>query len=91
MDGADDDEGGGWDVDDDDLELPADLDLPDMPASEGEGYFVPPTKGWFIVLPLRPCYQARLCLLWMSSFQIVKNVLLLYEDLPSLMQIDIQQ
>lgn len=43
---GDDGEGGGWDVDDDDLELPADLDLPDILASEGgDGYFVPPTKG----------------------------------------------
>lgn len=38
-----DEEGGGWDVDDD-LELPADLDV--GPTTDGgEGYFVPPTKG----------------------------------------------
>jgi hypothetical protein len=39
-------EGGGWDVGDDDLELPPDLDV--GPAAGGggeEGYFVPPTKG----------------------------------------------
>ncbi|RUS90316.1 hypothetical protein EGW08_001914 [Elysia chlorotica] len=39
-------EGGGWDVGDDDLELPPDLDV--GPAATGageEGYFVPPTKG----------------------------------------------
>lgn len=39
-------EGGGWDVGDDDLELPADLDV--GPAASGggeEGFFVPPTKG----------------------------------------------
>ncbi|XP_064607662.1 coatomer subunit alpha-like [Liolophura sinensis] len=40
-------EDGGWDVGDDDLELPPDLDV--GPAAGGgsgdEGYFVPPTKG----------------------------------------------
>ncbi|XP_022308214.2 coatomer subunit alpha-like [Crassostrea virginica] len=39
-------EGGGWDVGDDDLELPPDLDV--GPAAGGggeEGFFVPPTKG----------------------------------------------
>lgn len=39
-------EGGGWDVGDDDLELPPDLDV--GPAATGggeEGFFVPPTKG----------------------------------------------
>ncbi|XP_052228436.1 coatomer subunit alpha-like [Dreissena polymorpha] len=37
-------EGGGWDVDED-LDLPADLDVPSTPTSGGEGFFVPPTKG----------------------------------------------
>ncbi|XP_053408078.1 coatomer subunit alpha-like isoform X1 [Mercenaria mercenaria] len=39
-----DEDGGGWDVDDD-LELPPDLDVPSTPTGAGEGYFVPPTKG----------------------------------------------
>jgi len=39
-----DEEGGGWDVGDDDLELPADMDM-GLPSGEGDGYFVPPTKG----------------------------------------------
>ena len=39
-----DEEGGGWDVDDD-LELPADLEVGPTPAGGDEGYFVPPTKG----------------------------------------------
>ncbi|EDO39748.1 predicted protein [Nematostella vectensis] len=41
-----DEEGGGWDVGDDDLELPPDLDVggPAAPTGE-EGYFVPPNKG----------------------------------------------
>ncbi|WAR05102.1 COPA-like protein, partial [Mya arenaria] len=43
--GEDGTEGGGWDVDDEDLELPADLDLPATPTGGGEGFFVPPTKG----------------------------------------------
>ena len=38
-------EGGGWDVGDDDLELPADLDVGPAATGGGEGYFVPPTKG----------------------------------------------
>lgn len=42
--GEKDEEGGGWDVDDD-LELPPDLDVPSTPTAGGEGYFVPPTKG----------------------------------------------
>ena len=43
---GDDGEGGGWDVGDDDLELPPDLDLGPAAAGGGEeGYFVPPTKG----------------------------------------------
>ncbi|XP_062521183.1 coatomer subunit alpha-like [Corticium candelabrum] len=37
-----DEEGGGWDAGDDDLELP-DLELGS--STVGEGYFVPPTKG----------------------------------------------
>ena len=36
---------GGWDVGDDDLELPADLDVGPSSGSGGEGDFVPPTKG----------------------------------------------
>ncbi|XP_066920930.1 coatomer subunit alpha-like [Clytia hemisphaerica] len=40
-----DEEGGGWDVGDDDLELPADLDVGPMPAGGGEDYYVPPTRG----------------------------------------------
>lgn len=39
------DTGGGWDVDDDDLDLPADLDIAVDVGGVGEGYFVPPTKG----------------------------------------------
>lgn len=39
-----DEEGGGWDVDDDDLELPPDLDVGPVSATEGE-YYVPPTRG----------------------------------------------
>nr|CAB3232867.1 coatomer subunit alpha [Phallusia mammillata] len=39
------DTGGGWDVDDDDLELPADLDIAPDDGSHGEGFFVAPTKG----------------------------------------------
>ncbi|ELT95580.1 hypothetical protein CAPTEDRAFT_156336 [Capitella teleta] len=35
---------GGWDVDDD-LELPADLDVGPATGGGEEGYFVPPTKG----------------------------------------------
>ncbi|CAB4058570.1 COPA [Lepeophtheirus salmonis] len=35
----------GWDVDDDDLELPADLDPSPSKVVVDEGYFVPPTKG----------------------------------------------
>lgn len=43
---ADGGEGGGWDVGDDDLELPADLDVgPAVGGTGDEGYFVPPTKG----------------------------------------------
>ena len=42
--GGGDEEGGGWDVDDD-LELPADLEVGPTPAGGDEGYFVPPTKG----------------------------------------------
>lgn len=39
-------EGGGWDVGDDDLELPPDLDVGPATAGGGEeGFFVPPTKG----------------------------------------------
>ncbi|XP_061177948.1 coatomer subunit alpha-like isoform X2 [Saccostrea echinata] len=39
-------EGGGWDVGDDDLELPPDLDVGPAAAGGGEeGFFVPPTKG----------------------------------------------
>lgn len=38
-------EGGGWDVEED-LELPADLDIGPLPTGAGEeGFFVPPTKG----------------------------------------------
>ena len=37
-------EGGGWDVDDD-LEIPEDIGDVGPATSEGEGYFVPPTKG----------------------------------------------
>jgi coatomer protein complex subunit alpha (xenin) len=38
-------EGGGWEVEEDDLELPADLE-PIVPSTEGgEGYYVPPTAG----------------------------------------------
>ncbi|XP_077868363.1 coatomer subunit alpha-like isoform X2 [Saccoglossus kowalevskii] len=40
-----DEEGGGWDVGDDDLELPADLDIGPVPTGGDEGYYVPPTKG----------------------------------------------
>ena len=40
-----DEEGGGWDVDDDDLELPPDLDVPSTGADGEEGYFNPPTRG----------------------------------------------
>ncbi|KAG1700924.1 Coatomer subunit alpha [Nymphon striatum] len=37
---------GGWDIGDDDLELPPDLDVgPTATGSGEEGYFVPPTKG----------------------------------------------
>lgn len=42
-----DEEGGGWDVDAEDLELPPDLEV-DATANfggEGEGYYVPPTPG----------------------------------------------
>ncbi|XP_067002871.1 coatomer subunit alpha [Anabrus simplex] len=35
-------EGGGWDLGDEDVELPPDLEGPQV---AGEGYFVPPTKG----------------------------------------------
>ncbi|XP_013382389.1 coatomer subunit alpha isoform X2 [Lingula anatina] len=38
-------EGGGWDVGDDDLELPADLEVGPVTEAGEEGYFVPPTKG----------------------------------------------
>ncbi|XP_047126355.1 coatomer subunit alpha isoform X1 [Hydra vulgaris] len=38
-----DEEGSGWDVGDDDLELPKDLDI--APVSGGEDFYVPPTKG----------------------------------------------
>ena len=37
-------EGGGWDVDDD-LDIPEDIGDVGPATSEGEGYFVPPTKG----------------------------------------------
>lgn len=37
--------GGGWDVGDEDLELPADFDVGSAAPSGEEGYFVPPTKG----------------------------------------------
>lgn len=37
-------DGEGWDVDDDELELPPDLDVGPA-ASTDEGYFVPPTRG----------------------------------------------
>lgn len=40
-----DEEGGGWDVGDDDLELPADLDVGPMPTGAGEDYYAPPTRG----------------------------------------------
>ncbi|GAB6033480.1 hypothetical protein CHUAL_013365 [Chamberlinius hualienensis] len=36
--------GGGWDVGDDDLELPPELEV-NASTSGNEGYFVPPTKG----------------------------------------------
>jgi coatomer protein complex subunit alpha (xenin) len=39
---GEDEDGGGWDAGDDDLELP---DLEVGPSSAAEGYFVPPTKG----------------------------------------------
>lgn len=42
--------GGGWDVDDDDLELPADLDIAPDDGAHGEGFFVAPTKGKFLVV-----------------------------------------
>jgi len=38
-------EGGGWDVGDEDLELPTDLDIGAGAAVGSEGAFVPPTKG----------------------------------------------
>ncbi|KAL8592535.1 hypothetical protein ACOMHN_030220 [Nucella lapillus] len=39
-------EGGAWDVEDEDLELPPDLDVGGPATGAGEeGYFVPPTKG----------------------------------------------
>jgi len=44
VDAEDGDAGGGWDVDDD-LDLPPDLDVDLDVGGEGEGYFVPPTKG----------------------------------------------
>lgn len=37
-------EAGGWDVGDEDLDLPEDVALP-AATSGGEGYFVPPTRG----------------------------------------------
>jgi len=40
-----DDEEGGWDVGDDDLELPPDLDVGPLPTGDGEDYYVPPTQG----------------------------------------------
>jgi len=40
-----DEEGGGWDVGDDDLELPADLDVGPVSGGGGEDYYVPPTRG----------------------------------------------
>jgi len=40
-----DEEGGGWDVGDDDLELPPDLDVGPISSGDGEDYYVPPTKG----------------------------------------------
>ncbi|XP_072049664.1 coatomer subunit alpha-like [Amphiura filiformis] len=45
--GDDDDGEGGWDVGDDDLELPPDLDIGSGPmiGTGEEGYYVPPTKG----------------------------------------------
>ncbi|XP_076455879.1 coatomer subunit alpha-like [Babylonia areolata] len=43
---AGDGEGGAWDVEDEDLELPPDLDMGAAATGTGEeGYFVPPTKG----------------------------------------------
>lgn len=38
---------GGWDVDEEDLDLPADLEpsIATVAADDNEGYFVPPTKG----------------------------------------------
>ncbi|EDV25681.1 uncharacterized protein TRIADDRAFT_24616 [Trichoplax adhaerens] len=41
---GEDDEEGGWDIGDEDLELPPDLEVVE-PTSAEEGYFVPPTKG----------------------------------------------
>ncbi|KAL3836986.1 hypothetical protein ACJMK2_022379 [Sinanodonta woodiana] len=39
-------EGGGWEVGDDDLELPLDIEIGSTPIATGEeGYFVPPNKG----------------------------------------------
>ncbi|XP_015755385.1 PREDICTED: coatomer subunit alpha-like [Acropora digitifera] len=40
-----DEEGGGWDVGDEDLVLPADLDVGLASGTGDEGYFVPPVKG----------------------------------------------
>lgn len=43
---ADSGEGGAWDVEDEDLELPADLELAGPATGIGEeGFFVPPSKG----------------------------------------------
>jgi len=39
------DEEGGWDVGDEDLELPPDLDVGPLPSGDGEDYYVPPTQG----------------------------------------------
>ncbi|XP_033100225.1 coatomer subunit alpha-like [Anneissia japonica] len=43
--GEEDEQGGGWDVDDDELDLPPDLDVGPMPGGGDEGFFTAPTKG----------------------------------------------
>lgn len=56
--GGEADEGGGWDVGDEDLDLPPELETSTAQGS-GDGYFVPPTKG---------TSQARV---WVANSQLV--------------------
>ena len=55
--------GGGWDVDDEDLDLPPDLEIT-VDVGGGEGFFVPPTKGEMIII--KCFYNSRCKILFLN-------------------------